>query len=89
MSGIYTPIGDTDSAGTLLRANKCLVETKKDYDYEMTFRGVDFAREGILVVADAAVGNVDSKGDSTGPPGTKVHSQSCYAVLLADAPSTL
>ena len=34
--------------------------------------------------SDAALGNVDSKGDSTGPPGTKVHSQSCCAVLLAD-----
>jgi len=76
---------ETPTVGTLLRANKCLVETKKDYDYEMTFKSVDFARGGILVVADAALGNVDSKGDSTGPPGTKVHSQSCYAVLLADA----
>lgn len=39
---------ETPTVGTLLRANKCLVETKKDYDYEMTFRGVDFARGGIL-----------------------------------------
>ena len=36
---------ETPTVGTLLRANKCLV---KDYDYEMTFRGVDFAHGGIL-----------------------------------------
>ena len=29
---------ETPTVGTLLRANKCLVETKKDHVYEMAFR---------------------------------------------------
>ena len=37
-----------------------------------------------MVVTDAALGNVNASGCTEAMPAEKVHSQSCYAVLLAD-----
>ena len=38
-----------------------------------------------MVVTDAALGNVDERGCVSGASTEKLHSQGCYAVLLADA----
>ena len=75
---------ETPTVGALLRANKCLVEAKRDWDFELVFRNIDYKVGGIMVVSDAALGNVNAAGDSNVPPYEKVHSQSCYAVMLCD-----
>ena len=70
--------------GTLMRANKLLVDAKKDGDYTMKFRNIDIYTGGILVVTDAALGNVDENGGTESEPIARAHSQSCYAVLYAE-----
>ena len=72
------------SVSTLLKANKTLVEAKRDEDFELRFRNVNYMTSGIMMVSDAALGNVDEQGRNTGTPEEKVHSQSCYIVMLAD-----
>ena len=75
---------EVPTVGTLLRANKAIQDAKKNSDYELRFRNVNFQQGGILVVTDAALGNVNSDGQTSGDPLSKVHSQACYAILLAD-----
>lgn len=72
------------SVSTMLRANKAVEDFKKDKGFELRFRNVNFQNGGIVSVSDAALGNVDELGRVTPLPEEKVHSQSCYAVLLAD-----
>ena len=76
--------GETPAVGTMLRANKALQDCKKDGDFEIRFKDVNPYLGGILSVTDAALGNVDENGSPNVGVGEKVHSQSCYAVLLAD-----
>lgn len=76
--------GETPTVGTMLRANKALQDCKKDGDFEIRFKDVNPYLGGILSVTDAALGNVDENGSPNVGVGEKVHSQSCYAVLLAD-----
>ena len=72
------------SVSTMLRANKAVEDFKKDKGFELRFRNVNFQNGGIVSVSDAALGNVHELGRVTPLPEEKVHSQSCYAVLLAD-----
>ena len=71
--------------GRVLRANAALKQFQQNPYYEMVFRPVDPLRGGIVVVADAALGNVTLEGSTEALPSEKVYSQACYFVLLADA----
>eukprot|EP00435_Cladocopium_sp_Y103_P054053 s1186_g17.t1 len=75
---------ESHTIGTLLRANKVLVDAKRDGDFELRFRRIPLDEAGIVVVTDAALGNVDEQGGTSGETCQKVHSQSCYCVMLAD-----
>ena len=72
------------TVGTLLRANQAVREFQKDCNFELVFRGVNPYKGGLMAVADAALGNVDLKGSSQEAPLTKVYSQACYFIILAD-----
>ena len=61
-----------------------MVEAKRNWDFALVFKAIDFATGGILVVSDAALGNVNQEGTTEVPTIDKVFSQSCYAVVLAD-----
>ena len=76
--------GEKPTVGTLLRANAALTEFLLDPDYEVTFRPVNPYTGGLVVVTDAALGNVAASGSSEEAPLEKVHSQAAYFVLLAD-----
>ena len=81
---VSTLQGEKPTISTVLRANAALRQFQLDPFYEMIFRPVDPYNGGILVVADAALGNVTLEGSTEGPVLEKVYSQACYFVLLAD-----
>ena len=72
------------TVGTLLRANLLVREFQRNCGFELVFRGVNPYAGGLMVVTDAALGNVDVKGSAQEAPLTKVFSQACYFVVLAD-----
>ena len=76
--------GDAPVMRTLIRANQAVREFKQLSDYEIIFRPMDLRRGGLVVVTDAALGNVKLNGSSEGTPLEKVYSQSAYFVLVAD-----
>ena len=76
--------GEEHTVGTLLRANKALIDAKKDSSFQLRFKRIPLESAGIVVVTDAALGNVDQDGCTPLDPSKKVFSQSCYAVLLGD-----
>ena len=71
--------------GTLLRANKALIDAKKHGDFHLRFQRIPLAEAGVVMVCDAALGNVDAQGRVAPDPNERVHSQSCYAIILADS----
>ena len=75
---------EAHTVSTLLRANKAVVDAKKDGDFTLRFGRIPLEQAGIVAVTDAALGNVDSNGCTSGDSMNKVHSQSCYAILLGD-----
>ena len=70
--------------GSLLRANQLIADAKQDSDVELVFSPVDLKTGGVLVVTDAALGNVDVSGFDESPSHKKVFSQSCYLIAFAD-----
>ena len=70
--------------GTLLRANLLVREFQRNCGFELVFKDVSPYTGGLMVVTDAALGNVDVKGSAQEAPLTKVFSQACYFVVLAD-----
>ena len=76
------------TVATLLRANALVVDAKGDDKFELIFRKVDWDGGGIIVVGDAALGNVAESGSADVPTEEKVHSQAAYLVGYAD-PSLL
>lgn len=44
------------------------MDCKQDAEYTMRFTGVDYTKAGIMVVTDAALGNVTEQGDNTATP---------------------
>ena len=81
---VSTLQGEKGTIGTILRANAALKQFQQNPFYEMVFRPVDPLKGGIMVVADAALGNVTLEGSNEAPVLEKVYSQACYFVLLAD-----
>lgn len=57
--------------GTLLRANKAFIETKKDEKFERAFRNINYNTGGLMMVSNAAVGNVDERGRVSGTSDEK------------------
>ena len=82
--GVSSLQSEKPTVGTVLRANKLALQAKKHSDFTLTFRDVNIYEGGILVVTDAALGNVTVDGVMEGTIQEKVLSHSCYAVLLAD-----
>ena len=70
--------------GSLLRANQLIADAKQDSDFELVFSPVDLKTGGVLVVTDAALGNVDVSGFDESPSHKKVFSQTCYLIAFAD-----
>ena len=70
--------------GTLIRANALVREFKRHGNFELVFRPVDFRKAGIVVVSDAALGNVAVCGSNQGDVVEKTYSQACYFVLVAE-----
>ena len=77
--------GEKPTIGTLLRANKAVAEAKRHGDFRLHFSGVDQLKGGIMMVSDAALGNVGMGGSADEPAEERIASQSCYAIMLADA----
>ena len=69
---------------TIIKANSIVREFKMLPAFELIFRPVDYRTGGVVMVSDAALGNVQQKGSTTGEAITKVYSQACYFALLAD-----
>ena len=71
---------------TLMKANALVRKFKQMPDFALMFRPMCLKNAGIMVVADAALGNVKPDG-SVGfdaSPMEKTHSQASYFALLAD-----
>ncbi|CAJ1414999.1 unnamed protein product [Effrenium voratum] len=77
--------GESPTVGTAIRANSAVQAFKEDVNFEMVFRPLDWEKAGIMVVTDAALGNVTRFGTDGAAPLEKVFSQACYFVLVADA----
>ena len=76
--------GEEATIGTILRANSLVKEFKRTSQFELIFRPIDFRRAGIVAVSDAALGNVQRSGASSGTPLEKVYSQAGYVIMIAD-----
>eukprot|EP00435_Cladocopium_sp_Y103_P044136 s2398_g12.t1 len=76
--------GERPTISTMIRANAALKEFQENPEFELVFRPVDPATCGVMVVADAALGNVSIQGTTECALMDKVYSQACYFVLVAD-----
>ena len=62
-----------------------LVKKFKEFpDFCLTFKPCDLTNSGILVIADASLGNVTRRGNVGEDPFARVCSQSAYYGLVAD-----
>lgn len=77
--------GEDPTIGTLMRANVLVKRFKENCGFALTFRPFDLKGSGLLVVADASLGNVTRNGGVGNDPMTRVFSQASYFVLVADA----
>ena len=83
--GVSTLQGESPPRiSTLLKANQLVKEFKRHCGFELIFRPIDYRKAGIVVVSDAALGNVKLNGSNVGEPHEKVYSQACYFALLSD-----
>lgn len=71
-------------AATLLKANLLVKKFKEFPDFCLTFKPCDLTNSGILVIADASLGNVTRRGNVGEDPFARVCSQSAYYGLVAD-----
>ena len=76
--------GERPTISTILRSNMALKEFQENPEFELIFRPVDPLTCGVMVVADAALGNVSMQGTTECGLMDKVYSQACYFVLVAD-----
>ena len=81
---VSTLQGEAPTVQTVLKANSAVHDLRQTFDFEMTFQPIDYNRGGLVVVSDAALGNVKLNGSDDGTPAEKVFSQACAFVLLAD-----
>ena len=76
--------GERPTISTILRANQALKEFQENREFELVFRPVDPLTCGVMVVADAGLGNVSMQGLMECGLTDKVYSQACHFVLVAD-----
>lgn len=82
--GVSTLQGESPpTVSTLIKANQLVREFKRTGSFELVFRAIDYRSAGIVVVSDAALGNVRRSGATTGASTEKVYSQAGYMALLA------
>jgi hypothetical protein len=72
------------NVGSLLRANALITAARATSEFELTFRPIDLATAGLVVVTDAALGNVNAEGSNLEPPTKKLHSQAGHLILIGD-----
>ncbi len=72
------------NVGTILKANSVVREFKRTGSYELIFRPVDYRSAGIVMVSDAALGNVRRDGSTSGTVVDRTYSQAGYVALLGD-----
>ena len=82
--GVSSLQGEKPTVNTILRSNQLLKQFQMDCNFELIFRPIDLAKCGIMVVSDAALGNVTLEGSTDAAVASKVYSQACYFVLVAD-----
>jgi hypothetical protein len=76
--------GESQTVGTLMKANQLVKKFKQCPDFSLTFKPMDLSDAGLMVVTDASLGNVTKQGGAEGTTFEKVFSQSAYFVLLGD-----
>ena len=72
------------TVATILKSNQLVKQFQQDCNFELIFRPIDLSTSGIMVVSDAALGNVTLEGSTDAAVTSKVYSQACYFVLVAD-----
>ena len=72
------------TVGSLLRANSLITAARASAEFELTFRPINLASAGLVVVTDAALGNVNAEGSNLEPPQKKLHSQAGHLILMGD-----
>ena len=77
--------GDVATVGTLMKANQLVKKFQENKAFALTFKPLNLAGSGLLVVADASLGNVCQSGGVGDEPMERVFSQASYFVLVADA----
>jgi len=83
--GVSTLQGEAPPrVSALIKANQLVKEFKRHCDFELIFRPIDYRKAGIVVISDAALGNVQLNGSNVGEPQEKVYSQACYFAVLAE-----
>lgn len=83
--GVSTLQGEAPPrVSALIKANQLVKEFKRHCDFELIFRPIDYRKAGIVVISDAALGNVKLNGSNVGEPQEKVYSQACYFAVLAE-----
>lgn len=68
-----------------MRANVLVRRFKENCGFALTFKPFELKGSGLLVVADASLGNVVRSGGVGNDPMARVFSQASYFVLVADA----
>ena len=76
--GVSSLQGEKPTIVTILRANQLLKQFQQDCNFELIFGRLIFAKCGIMVVSDAALGNVTLEGSTDAAVTSKVYSQACY-----------
>lgn len=77
--------GEPPVIDTILKANLLAKKMKQTKEFALTFKPFDLKGAGLIVVADASLGNVRRDGSAGADPFERVYSQSSYFVLVGDA----
>ena len=77
--------GEVPTIGTLIKANVLVKRFKEHCSFALTFKPFELKGSGLLVVADASLGNVMRSGGIGNDPMERMFSQASYFVLVADA----
>ena len=77
--------GEPPVVETILKANMLAKGMKQTKEFALTFKPFELSGSGLVVVADASLGNGRRDGSAGSDPFEKVYSQSSYFVLVGDA----
>lgn len=68
------------NVGTIVKANSVLKEFKRTGSFELVFRPVDYRTAGIVMVSDAALGNVRRDGSTSGTAVDRTYSSWLFCI---------